>query len=325
MEPPVISEVLDRFGKVKERIKVADFPCRIGRGYDNDIILDDPYISPSHVELILDGSNNVVINDLRSVNGMYSLAPLKRQDSLVLQDNQRIRIGQTDIRFRTSFFLVKETIQDLRKPHSAASILGSGLALPLVWGTLSVFILWMTYLESVTDVTFTQLLGKALPIFIMVPLWAFAWSIVSKIVTHKFYFIYHAVWAGILLLLLSSIGIALEYIEFAMGIDGFNDSAALVTDVIITAILFYGHLRYSTTYTRQTSGVVATLTAFILVFTIGLLNYLSQPEFSNQPQFSAVLKPPAYVLRDSSSIDGFFSRAESLKYFSYDNDTSGNQ
>jgi hypothetical protein len=325
MEPPLILEVLDRFGKVKERVKVRDFPCRIGRNYDNDIILDDPYISPSHVELILDGNNNVVINDLRSVNGMYSLAPLKRQDSLALQDNQRIRIGQTDLRFRTTAFMVKETIQDLRKPHSVASIFGSALTLPLVWALLSAFILWNSYLESVTDVTFTQLLGKALPIFILLPLWAFAWSIVSKVVTHKFYFIYHAVWVSIALLILMSVGIALEYAEFATSMDFLNERATLVSDILLIAILFYGHLRYSTTYSKKTSGVVATLTAILLVFIITLLNYLSQPEFSNQPQFSTVLKPPAYILRDSSSVDGFFLRSDSLKQFSYDNDTSGNQ
>ena len=274
MEPPVIIEVLDRFGKVKERLKVTDFPCRIGRGYDNDIILDDPYISPSHVELILDGSDNVIINDLRSVNGMYSLAPLKRQDSLVLQDNQRIRIGQTDIRFRTSFFLVKETIQDLRKPHSVASLFGKGLTLPLVWGLLVAFVLWITYLENVTDVTLTQLLSKSLPIFILLPLWAFAWSIVSKIVTHKFYFVYHAVWVSVILILLTMIGIVFEYIEFILGLAAFNDNATLISDVIITAILFYGHLRYSTSYTKKTAGIVATMTSFILVFTVSLLTYL---------------------------------------------------
>ena len=39
----LIIEILDRFGKLKERHRIESFPCKIGRDYSNNIIIDDPY------------------------------------------------------------------------------------------------------------------------------------------------------------------------------------------------------------------------------------------------------------------------------------------
>ena len=91
MEAPIIIEILDRFGKVKERHKVSEFPLKIGRSYKNDIIVDDNYVSPEHIEMMLDGDGHILVNDLHSDNGMFTLHPLVRHDILTLKENQRIR------------------------------------------------------------------------------------------------------------------------------------------------------------------------------------------------------------------------------------------
>ncbi len=100
MEAPIIIEVLDRFGKVKERHKINRFPVSIGRSYKNDIIIDDNYVSAEHVELMVDGDGHIMATDLHSDNGLFTIHPVIRHDILTIQENQRIRIGHTDLRFR---------------------------------------------------------------------------------------------------------------------------------------------------------------------------------------------------------------------------------
>ncbi len=323
MEPPIIIEVLDRFGKIRERHRVGEFPCRIGRGYHNEIILDDPYVSISHAELILDGNNNIILNDTASDNGVYNTHPVERIDTVMVQENQRVRIGHTDLRFRTPQFAVKETIKDRSKPHGATARLGQMLLLPLVWLAVSSLLLWNTYLEqAIIDVTFGQVLYKTLPFLIFLPVWAFVWSIVSKIVTHRFYYRQHAIWISGLFIIIYVFELALQYVEFATAIDFLSDRVTLVSDVFFVAILFYGHLNYSTTYSRRKAAVIGTVVGILLTFTIQLTSFLAQPDFNNTPQYSGILKPPAFVLQQGKSIDTFFSDSAALKDFDYSRDAS---
>jgi len=72
----LIIEILDRFGKVKERHPINKFPCAIGRDYSNNIIIDDPYISPTHVTVSFNPITDLfVIEDKDSKNGLFSLQP----------------------------------------------------------------------------------------------------------------------------------------------------------------------------------------------------------------------------------------------------------
>jgi len=321
MEPPIIVEVLDRFGKIRERHRVGEFPCRIGRGYHNEIILDDPYVSVSHAELILDGSNNLILNDTGSDNGIYNTHPVERIDTVMVQDNQRVRIGHTDLRFRSPHFAVKATIRERARPHGATAQLGLVLLLPLVWLLVAAILLWNTYLEqAIIEVTFGQVLYKTLPFLIFLPLWAFVWSIVSKIVTHRFYYRQHAIWVSGIFITIYLFELALQYAEFMSAIDGLSDRVTLFSDVVFVAVLFYGHLNYSTTYSRRKAAMIGLIVAVLLTFTIQLSSFLGQAEFTNTPQFSGLLKPPVFVLREGKSIETFFTDSAALRKFDYVDD-----
>ena len=50
-------EVLDRAGHVVQRIPVENQPVLIGRAYENDVILDDPYLSPVHLRVYTSAGN----------------------------------------------------------------------------------------------------------------------------------------------------------------------------------------------------------------------------------------------------------------------------
>ena len=43
----------------------------IGRGYDNDVILDDPYVARRHLRYSRDEAGQLVAEDLGSINGTF--------------------------------------------------------------------------------------------------------------------------------------------------------------------------------------------------------------------------------------------------------------
>ena len=51
MAPLGYIEVLDHKGEVSTRFPSIALPVTIGRAYKNQIILDDPFVSPEHVRV----------------------------------------------------------------------------------------------------------------------------------------------------------------------------------------------------------------------------------------------------------------------------------
>ena len=82
----LIVEELNRLGHIVNRYKIEEFPASLGRGFDNDIILDDPYVSPHHVSILPD-ENGWQIIDEDSLNGIVHFQ--------TLDENQKLTIDTT--------------------------------------------------------------------------------------------------------------------------------------------------------------------------------------------------------------------------------------
>lgn len=315
MDSPLIIEILDRFGKVKERHKLDHFPIRIGRGYNNDIILDDPYVSPTHIELLIDGDGHVLVSDLKSENGLFSLHPLQRHELLTIADNQRIRIGHTDIRFRSASFPVKETFIDHVRPSQLHLLFTNMVMLPVFWLLTAGIFLGFYYQQSFQESTFNNLVGQILPVFIFIFIWACAWSIVSKTVTHKFYFTYHAILTSLVIAGFYLIEPVFEYIEFIYPIAGLSDKLTIISDLGLPIILLYGNLRQSTNLSKRNARITAFVSSLLVIGVLHLTSFVHEPEFKSQPQFSQVLKSPIFNPRKGKSIDNFFADTKPLSVF----------
>ena len=62
-------EVLSRHHDVVARYRCDD-DVRIGRAYDNDVVLDDPYVAPHHLHLGRNEDGRLQADDLGTVNGL---------------------------------------------------------------------------------------------------------------------------------------------------------------------------------------------------------------------------------------------------------------
>ncbi len=327
MEAPIVIEILDRFGKIRERHKLDSFPVKIGRAYTNDIIIDDSYVSPEHIEILLDGDGHILITDLQSDNGLFSLHPIQKHDVLTAEENQRIRIGHTDIRFRSEAYPVKETYIDHGKPSFIHFLLTNGFMLPVFWLITAGVTLEYYFLRATGEITANSLLSEIVPIFIFIIVWALGWSVASKLTTHKFYFSYHAILISLIVCAFYIIEPAFEYVEFLFPVNDLSLNLSIVSDLALVSLLFYGHLRQSTSYSRKKTRRVSVIATVLIVGLINLTTYLNQPEFQNSPAYSQFIKAPAFHTGKAGSIDDFFAATTSLKTFEIKktNDVKSNQ
>ena len=309
----IVVEVLDRFGKIKHREIVKQFPCRVGRAYDNDIILDDPYISPRHAEIRLSDAG-YELHDLGSENGTFTLHPLVKHHSIDLKDSRRVRVGHTDIRFRLRSHPIEETMTDHGKPSQLVMLFTNGFMFPVVWACLFTLFVFDNYLSSAEQVSFNTHLKIVLPFLVFITLWSITWSVISKVVTHRFYFAWHAMWAGLLILVSYLAELSFAFIEFGFSLSGASGTLTLITDLVLMSVLFYGHLRYSTTVNRQNAKRLGIMASVVITVFLQLNDLADSVDFSNRPSYSNILKPPAFIFATPRTTDDYLKQTGSLKY-----------
>jgi len=98
-------EVLSRHHDVLSRQRVDDL-ASIGRAYDNDVVLDDPYVAPHHLRIVRDDAGTLFAEDLGSVNGLYAADSDERQSRIPLDGQRALRVGRTLLRIRAHGFEV---------------------------------------------------------------------------------------------------------------------------------------------------------------------------------------------------------------------------
>ena len=94
---------------VHARHRLERFPVTVGRGYTNDVILDDPKVSASHLRIERTEDGRLVLRDVGSHNGTFRVEPWARLAELELTDDARVAVGDTVLRFRGRSHVVEDT------------------------------------------------------------------------------------------------------------------------------------------------------------------------------------------------------------------------
>ncbi|MBI3782453.1 MAG: FHA domain-containing protein, partial [Deltaproteobacteria bacterium] len=291
-------EFLDRAGRVTQRLRLDTLPLQIGRAYTNDVILDDRYISPEHLRIERDADGNFVATDLATLNGTFRLPSGRRIERIRIGDDMRLRIGETELRFRAAAHAVEAAqphVGDGGVFHSP-----SGAAFALALGVA--YLLGLTYLHTFQKVAFVQHLAQLVPLATIVLLWALGWSVAGRVSSHRFYFVEHcavAVLAGVVLSLLDQFT---DYYAFAFNAESTGRILAWGGSLVVLTCLLYAHSRVCG---AEGSRRLLMRTGGIALLIIGLGSLARYAERNDVTQVPSLLKPPAFRLARARSVDEF--------------------
>jgi hypothetical protein len=310
MAPLGYIEILDSKGGVVHRIPVSSLPVRIGRAYNNDVIVNDPYVCPAHLLIAPDEQGRLIARDLNTVNGLRSDAREKPVSSLEIHSGSLFRIGHTQLRYCSFDHPIAPTLVDresgrlwLNSPYTA------------IIAGVAVFLLLCLdeYLTTVERATFAAIVTQPLTIFTMVLFWSGLWALTSRVVLSRFHFRQHATIAcgaiaGFFLLSFSA-----EWLEFlfpslpVLWIAGFFGSGAIV------AALVFGHLKFASTMRRYSRLWAALAVSAAIVGVSAISDYANRSKFSNVMEFTGIVKPIDAAWLPTISVDEFLDRSEKLK------------
>ncbi|MEJ8569462.1 FHA domain-containing protein [Elongatibacter sediminis] len=310
-EPLGAVEVLSRGGHVVQRIAWHGDRLRIGRAYDNDIVVSDPYVCPHHLELDL-GPDGPRARDLDSVNGSYAGRHRQRVGELPVRDGLVVHFGHSQLRFHAAGGTLAPTLRDTAR-HGLLGRLGSIWAL-LLGTVLATAVLVLD--ELLAGVDRPTVLGMARGLLypvIGVLAWAGFWALLNRILAHRANFPVHL---AITLFGVTALFLVTHVVSaacFAMAWNGAVWWASLVADVTIAALVILAHLRFAALGNSARMTAAAGLAAVLLFGAPATGDILERNAFSTLPYLEPLLWPPAFQGRTGASVEGFFERADELR------------
>jgi hypothetical protein len=200
----IFIEVLGRHGEVVRRERIPALPVRIGRGYDNDLILDDPHVCPRHAVLEETGTGELALRDQESVNGLLTLPAGEHLDVVRMTPDTVVQLGRTPLRVRDTAQTVPESIPMARRSRIVEWALNHWTA-AFAWIALLVAIgAFQTVREATREIEWTTIATRQGRGLLPVLVWAGAWGLVTRLMTHRAHFVTHLAIA-VLALLASSL------------------------------------------------------------------------------------------------------------------------
>lgn len=304
MKAPYFVEILARNGDVLQRHKVAQLPIRIGRGYDNDIILDDAHSAASHAIVEVDEHKQVVLRDLDSKNGVIFKG--RRQASLSLDGDTVVRLGHTRLRVRGANFPVAPEIADTTM-HSweGAAPASIGLALIALFSCLET---WFSDIEPFALIRYLLVLASGLAAGL---LWAGVWGVANRL------FGTHARMGRHLFILGSALAVvglwrALSAVlAYGLSLESLTRYGNLVTLGIACGMVFF-HL--ITIKPHHPGRFLVTSTVMLLAGAVLMVmaNVQSTGRAADE-LYMSVLLPPEVRHSPDHSVDQFLARATRLQ------------
>ena len=303
-------DVVDRDGLPRQSFAVREWPLRVGRAFDNDLVLADPHIAPHHL----------------------TIAPAESGLTLTLADTRNgVRLGRKHLRAGESALLAPDgDAIDFHagRTHLRLRLPGQALAaeLPLaptttlarrVWPVLIAALalvggmLFTTWLDTDPEnlqraagtALLTGLLGAAA--------WCTVWALMSKTFTRQARFGWHVrvfVFASLALMLVTALA---AWLAFAFSWPTLTDFAFIGT-IAVTAFALYFHLLAVEPAKHHVFKWATTACAVAGVLLSLWFNLQRSDQFGDELYMSHLLAPMLRVARPVST-DAFIAGLASLK------------
>lgn len=308
MEPLVVIERLGRGGEVVERLRATlqdGRVLRIGRGYDCELMLDDPCVAVEHMRIGLDADGKLQVEDAGSRNGLRLLGRGPRLQRTRVEGRCEVEIGHTRLRILDG----REPLAPERLLPAAQASGWTALAWLLLALGLSLFGEWLGQTEQIE---INPLVVGLSMIASLCLVWSLGWSLATRLFTHELRFVAHLRRAAQFVVAASLAALLLPTLAFAFGSAGLSRYSH-VLDWMLFGTLCWAHLRIvGAGHPRLKAGLVASLT--VLAIAVSSLDELNpQRDGDSDPDFLGELQPAFLRLRAQQTPEQFFAAAGAIE------------
>lgn len=300
-------EVLGRHDDVLARHLVYRWPALAGRGYGADVILDDPFVAPQHVQIEPLENGRFRVSDLQTVNGISRPPSPVRVGSTEVGPDDVVRLGQTQIRVRAPSYAVGPELR-LR----ATALYRRPLSFAVAAAVLLVLVLWGAWVSTTQPEERATIAFPAIGMAVAVAIWISIWALVGRAAGGRANFAAHGFVVCAALVAMALTDTLLDYLSFAFHA-GWLVPASFVVAGAIIAYMLYRQLRLNSRASRRRLGIAAVLTTAVGFAGVAGLEKAGEAHREGIQRYDGTLKSPVFLMVQGVSPEAFVSDAQRLK------------
>jgi hypothetical protein len=308
METLALIETLDRDGQPRHILRVSQWPVRIGRAIDCDLVLDDPHVAAHHATLAW-RDDGLHIEPASSVNGVrLGRAAIAPGSSPPLPASGLMTLGATTLRVRLANEVLapEQRLVDLHQHERrhAATL----MALILFAALWKGFELW---LATVPGTPSSALAWGYLSAPAGLVVWCAVWAIGSMLFQRRFAFWAHLQVALTWLLIAVVVQAVTAQIAFALSMPSIEKLGRLVF-VGAIAVMMWRHMGLLLPQRRRAFAI-----AIASAVTVGGGLLLADRSLQQEPSigdlYMGTISLPAVRLAKAVPVDAFVKSAAPLE------------
>lgn len=310
--PPFWIEIIDKSGTVVSRQRNVAEAITIGRGYENDLVIDDAFVAPVHLRIAYEqerGVDGLWLEDLATQNGTFDVIRQANVKRLLVGDEASVRIGHTGLRVRRASFEVPPALP-MAAAYSPLLAIGYGkVALSMMVVFVAVVTL-STWLSQTSEFKLAAYLPGGVIFPLVVLAWAGVWTLLTRLVTARAQFFRHVAIAFTFMVALFVVDLAADFATYAFAWTALQRWVPMLVWVMF-GMLCFAHIRAITVKHDRLAGSIV---GALVIIAIGVHVSLRAESDRVQPQrIVAKLMPPYLLIKSAVAPDKFFKDALALK------------
>jgi hypothetical protein len=169
-----------------------------------------------------------------------------------------------------------------------------------------------TYIGSTEEFELLKQAPVLLGVVFLVVIWSTLWSFASRVVAHRWHFgtLCGIACLGLLFSIMAETGV--EYLCFALALDGALPWANHLNLFLATGAVLYLNLRLISSATGALLARFSAGIALALVLLTWGMQYAEQEDFNSLPVYQVTLKAPFWKVSGSRTTEEFFKQGEGL-------------
>lgn len=298
----IIIEKLAANNRQVKHYRFGQSSVSIGRGYDNDIRLDDPYVGAEHAVIEQDAEGHIHIRDCQSLNGIHINGKVQQQAQLAKDDV--VVLGKTRLRIFDSAEQVEPALR-LSVIESRLSFLSHWRFTFLLAFVYALALTYQTYLHTFVEFELGKMLPRLISELLILSVWPLLFGLLSRLQKQDARLA--SQYSILLLMVLIGMGLSLlnQWLKFNFAqFPAWNGVELVALGMLFFTLLWLTLLIafHQPTYRRNRIALGCT---FLLIACLMGWQEIKQADFSPRPPYQFVLLPGTYAIDDGVSTEEF--------------------
>lgn len=277
--------------------KVDGGLIRIGRAFDNDLILNDATISPHHAEISIDEDGKIWLLDMDSLNGSWVDRTQSNKQKIELHSGSELTLGKTILHVFTPEHPVESAVK-----ITPVSFVTSWIENPFLLVSSIILIAFLygveQWLNMFQEFKWQEIINVELIIFGSALSMGIFWAIVGRIFKHESNFKNQM---KIIFVFIVAQFFITKFVDIIL-FNSLNYTFAMVlmmaVEFVLIALLLWLNLLLSTNQTQEQRLRTAVVVSAALVVLSIYSDMINESEFSDSPEYVKLLHPPALRITD---------------------------